>query len=258
MTEFVQFLFSPGGLVISVLLATLWVAARPQSRLARRFLGFIVASYTLMSIYAVTFVLTRPLVLGYHPLTAADVPPGRTAVVVLGSGSYSIQDWSGNEYSTTDESAASRVLEAVRVYRLINPEWVIASGGKLHPDDVAQATGDAMRSLLVQLGVPPGRIVLQTTSRNTHEEAQLNLDILRGVKADHVVVVTSDVHMRRAVGTFRAEGVEVIPAIARDPFQARSWQDWVAPSDTGLWGASSLAHETLGIGYYAARGWYRF
>ena len=90
--------------------------------------------------------------IGLRPLTAADVPPGRTAIVVLGSGSYAIRDWDDNEYSTTDAIAASRVLEAVRVYKLVQPDWVISSGGKVRAEQFAPATGEAMGRLLRAVG----------------------------------------------------------------------------------------------------------
>jgi uncharacterized SAM-binding protein YcdF (DUF218 family) len=258
MSAFVGFVFSQGGCVVAVLLAALWVAIRPQTKAARRSLVVVAVFYTMASVYAVGFLFTRPLVAGYRALTAAEVPGGSLALVVLGSGSYSIWDWSGNELSTTNVDASSRVLEAVRVYKLANPEWVISSGGKVHDDDVDEATGETMAGLLRQLGVPAGRIVVQTKSRNTHEEAGLDLEIIRRLKVERVILVTSDFHMRRSVGAFRAAGVEVTPAIARDPFPAREWQDWVVPGDEGLRRSSALAHEVLGIAYYALRGWYRF
>jgi len=64
--------------------------------------------------------------------------------------------------------------------------------------------------------------------------------------------------MRRAIGTFRAAGVEVVPAIARDPLEARYWYNRWLPSDLGLLKAEANAHEFIGIVYYAIRGRYVF
>jgi uncharacterized SAM-binding protein YcdF (DUF218 family) len=258
MTDLVGFVFSVGGLVVFSLLAVLWFSARPHSKLARRVALIVMVFYALATVYATSFGLSRLLVAGFHPLVATDVPPGRTAIVVLGSGSYTMRDWSDNEYSTADAMAASRVLEAVRVYKLVKPDWVISSGGKRRPDDLARATGVAMSHLLLQLGVPADRVVTETSSRNTHDESVAVAAMLPKLNVEHLVLVTSEVHMRRAIGTFRAAGVRAIPAIVREPFPPRSWQDWVVPREEGLWGTSMLAHEILGIGYYAVRGWYRF
>jgi uncharacterized SAM-binding protein YcdF (DUF218 family) len=119
-------------------------------------------------------------------------------------------------------------------------------------------TAIAMRDALVQLGIPASRIVVQTESRNTHEEAALDVQMLTPLNISRVILVTSEIHMRRSLGTFRAEGLAAIPAIARDPYDAHSWHDWIVPGDLGLMMSGSVAHEIVGIVGYAARGWYRF
>ena len=75
---------------------------------------------------------------------------------------------------------------------------------------------------------------------------------------DHVVLVTSQFHMRRSVGTFKAAGIEVIPAIVREPQAFDTWLEKLVPTDKGLKDSAMAAHEILGIVAYAVRGWYRF
>jgi uncharacterized SAM-binding protein YcdF (DUF218 family) len=258
MSEFVSFLFSVGGVITVILAAILWWVARPHSRLARRLALAVAVLYLFGSIYGVSYAVSRLLVIGFHPLEAADVPAGPAAVVVMGSGSYTIHDWSGRDYSAADPSAASRALEAARVFKLIDAAWVICSGGKLRPDDVDIATGVATSEVLKELGVPAERIVIDTTARNTHEESEVVKAMLPRLNVDHVVLVTTDVHMRRSLGAFRAAGVRAIPAIVGDPFPPRSLKEWVIPGDAGLWSTNLFAHELLGIAYYAVRGWYAF
>jgi len=257
MNAAVGLIFSLGGFVVCSVAAILVLLAKPMSRAARGLLALIVFSYACMSIYGLSHAFVKMLSASYQPFAAGDAPAGPAAIVVLGSGGYTIRDWAGNELSTPDGYAASRALEAARVYRLIDPAFVIASGGKISPRQGSEATGEIVRQTLVRLGVRQERLLTQTTSRNTHEEAVLDLEIVRKVGAAHVVLVTSDFHMWRAVGAFRAAGIEVVPAISRDPFPARFWDDWVLPGERGLREASSFAHEVLGIGYYRARGWYR-
>jgi uncharacterized SAM-binding protein YcdF (DUF218 family) len=177
--------------------------------------------------------------------------------VVLGSGGYTIRDWAGNELSTPDAYAASRALEAARVYRLVNPAYVIASGGKISDRQSSEATGEIVRQTLVRLGVPADRLETQITSRNTHDEAVFDSALVRKLGVQHVVLVTSDFHMWRSVGAFRAVGLEVIPAISLDPLPARFWDEWLVPGERGLREASIFAHEAFGIPYYWLRGWYR-
>jgi len=115
-----------------------------------------------------------------------------------------------------------------------------------------------MRDTLVRLGIPSSRILIENQSRTTHDEAVIVTKMLRTLKVDRVVLVTSDIHMRRSLGTFRAEGIDAVPAIARGPFPSGSRLIWLLPTSSALDETQAVAHEFLGIAYYAARGWLRF
>jgi uncharacterized SAM-binding protein YcdF (DUF218 family) len=256
--ELIWFLFSTGGLVVAVLAGTLWLRSRPHSAHARRFLFVVALAYAVLTIYGFGEGIGRLLVAGINPLAAGDVPPGRTAIVVLGSSGYTARDWANGTYSIVNRVDATRALEAVRVFRLVDAEWVISSGGRPRQDDPNEASGITLRDAMVTLGVPAARLIVETESRDTHDEAVIITPMLRNLNVAHVVLVTSGTHMRRSLGAFRAQGIRAIPAIARDPYSAMSWSDWILPSDLGLWKGSSVMHEIIGLAYYAARGWYAF
>jgi uncharacterized SAM-binding protein YcdF (DUF218 family) len=256
--DLIWYFFSVGALVVALLAGVLWQFARPLSARPRRFLVLVAGVYTVITCYGVSHAVGRLLTVGLAPFAADDVPRGRTAIVVLGSGSFTARDWSGSSYSIAGPMDATRVLEAVRVYRLIDADWVISSGGKPRPTDPHEASGVTMGESLAALGVPAPRIVVETKSRNTYEEAIVVAPMLQQLQVQHVVLVTSATHMRRSLGAFRTQGVRAIPAIAADPYVASSWIEWIVPSDLGLWKSASVVHEIIGLGYYAARGWYTF
>lgn len=58
-------------------------------------------------------------------------------------------------------------------------------------------------------GLPPGRILLETRSRNTHENAVESFLLADPQPGERWLLVTSAKHMPRAVGSFRAAGWEV-------------------------------------------------
>ena len=62
-----------------------------------------------------------------------------------------------------------------------------------------------MKTALVELGVPADRILLESTSQVTHDEAVLTARMLRDLEITSCVLVTSNLHMRRALATFRKE-----------------------------------------------------
>ena len=258
MRDLIWYFFSVGGLVVALLAGALWLRSRPLSARPRRFLILVALAYAAFTCYGIGHGIGRLLTVGLEPFVAGDVPRGRTAIVVLGSGSFTARDWTGSSYSIVDHVDATRALEAVRVYRLIDADWVISSGGKLRPTDPHEASGVTMGDSLAALGVPASRIVVETKSRNTYEEAIVVAPMLQKLQVQHVVLVTSAAHMRRSLGAFRTQGIRAVPAIVADPYTASSWIEWIIPSDLGLWKSASVMHEIIGLGYYAARGWYRF
>jgi uncharacterized SAM-binding protein YcdF (DUF218 family) len=169
----------------------------------------------------------------------ADIEPGRTALVLLSGRVETVRGGDGQLRRAMSPSCAARVVEAVRVYELIAPEWVISTGGLPNPAQKVQPAAEMMRDELVVLGVPASAILVESASRNTYEEAVNVASILRDLGASQLVLVTSESHMRRAVGAFRAQGLSPVAAPAPDPNRGRSW-----------------AHEFIGILYYRLRGWY--
>jgi len=63
--------------------------------------------------------------------------------------------------------------------------------------------------------------------------------------------------MRRALGAFRAVGVDATPAIAPDPWWHAPRPLWIMPTAHGLSFSGDIVHELFGIPYYWARGWWR-
>ena len=250
------FIFSVGGLVTAVLAAAIWCSVRPRSTAARRFLLGVAVVYTLASIYAVPVATARLLTAGYQRFDRSDLPGDRTALVVLDSGTETVQGWD-EQLSPLNVSTGARVLEAWRVFNRLSPAWIISTHGDSGTRAAHRRGGVNMRDALVQLGVPADRILVQSGPRNTREEAILVVPVLRTLHVEHVVLVTSGVHMRRSIGAFRALGIVAIPAIAPDPRSWRGWPEWIRPTREGLEYSSEVAHELAGIPYYWMRGWWR-
>jgi uncharacterized SAM-binding protein YcdF (DUF218 family) len=257
-TAAVRSLVSESGFILLTLVFGLWLASRPASRGARRGLLITAIIYGCASVYAASYPFEQLLSIGYRPLTRDDVPAGRTAIVVLGSGSFTARDWDRGEYSIIDKGAAERVREATRILWLIDANWVIASGGPIDSSDSNVPTAIAMRAALNDLGVPATRLLALPGASDTFEEAVALGPFLEQLGAEHVVLVTSRRHMRRSIGAFRAVGITAIPAVARNSFLDRPWREWWLPRREGLDEAHAVVHEYLGIVGYAARGRYKF
>jgi uncharacterized SAM-binding protein YcdF (DUF218 family) len=257
MSAILEFICSLTGLMLSVGAVAIWLHRRPASARGRRALAAILAAYFLASAYVVPFALTRLLTRGLQPFSRADAQARRTAIVVLGSGAAVATDWDQRSVSYADLASGIRIAEAARVFRLVPDGWIISSGGTVSGGETGPTTSETMRDALVSLGVPAGRILVETRSQSTHEEAVFVAPMLRSLSADRVVLVTADYHMWRSLRTFRAAGIDATPAIARDPMAGASWWRWLQPTPLALRFTSSALHEFVAIALYAARGWLR-
>jgi len=248
--------FSVGGLLLLLAAVCVWLLVRPRSRPPRIILLIVVIWYYAVGTYPFPRALNHLWSREFAPLTRSDVPPGRVAIALLGSGSFTAVDWADNRAVIPDPIGLERALEAARLYALLDPAWVISSGGPASRGSSDFTSGQAMRDALVRLGVPASRVILKDDAGDTHDEAQNVAGLQPRLHVDHVVLVTSAVHMRRARATFRAAGVSVIPAPAReDKPVTLGWRMAYLPSERGLYEALLAAHEMLGVAYYRLRGW---
>ena len=116
---------------------------------------------------------------------------------------------------------AGRVIAIGRLARDYPNARIIYSGGdgSLRGTDGAEA--DYLQPLLDSFGVGRERVTLERASRNTAENAAFSKEIAKPKPGERWLLVTSAVHMPRAVGAFRHAGfpVEAYPV---------SWRTGVA------------------------------
>ena len=109
-------------------------------------------------------------------------------------------------------AAADRIWHAARLYRAGKAPRILASGGNLPWSGVEQPESSVMAELLQELGVPAAVILQEPNSRTTRENRDRSLPILRANGVRRILLVTSALHMPRALALFRATDLEVIPA----------------------------------------------
>lgn len=130
------------------------------------------------------------------------------AIVVLG-GAVCPPELGGSEIDLN--SAADRVWYAARLFHAGKAPMLILSGG-YDPERNAYSEARAMATFLADLGVPTQAVVLEEQSRNTRQNAAFSAALLKARGIDRILLVTSALHMPRAVALFTAQGLQVIPA----------------------------------------------
>ncbi len=213
-----------------------------------------VAGYWILSCPAGAALLARTVTADYRPLETADAASGAQAVVLLSGGSRTIRAAGGRLPMVTTPSAM-RALETARVYRLLGDPLVIVSGGITEGGGKSISEADAIRAAVVALGVPAGRVALESESRNTREEAVALKRMLAERQIDRFVIVTSAIHMGRSLAAFAVEGLHPVPSAA-PIYQDRLDAPFaLTPNEVSLEIGNAVVYEWGARAYYWWRGW---
>lgn len=145
-----------------------------------------------------------------YPEVPVEALPRADAIVLLGGG---MAPAAHGRLHPDLGSAADRVWHAARVFRAGKAPILLASGGS-DPAVTPSSEAASMAALLVELGIPSSAIVQETRSRTTGENARFAAELLRPRQARSILLVTSALHMPRAVLEFERQGFRVIPAAA--------------------------------------------
>lgn len=152
--------------------------------------------------------------------------------------------------------AVDRVLAGVSLVKQGKGATLLLSGGSgsRYDQDISEAM--LLRDFVIELGLQPQQILLDTTSRNTHENAVNSAEIIRNHHYQHVLLVTSAAHMRRSLAAFQKQGIfpDTYPVDVRagdlelTPFS-------FVPSEGSLEGVMLVMREVIGLVAYRLQGY---
>ncbi|HSV31101.1 MAG TPA: YdcF family protein [Atribacteraceae bacterium] len=186
----------------------------------------------------------------------SPVPPGTAqerAIVILGGGS--LYD---AETLTTSPGPYTllRCLAAFRLYQ-DRPLPVVVSGGSLRGSD-SENDANIMKAILLDWGIPKRDIMVEDQSLTTWENARYTVPILELLDAEHFFLVTSGLHLRRALFAFH----EHIPGAVITPIRAHLSYDLVPlslvdflPSRRAFNAVSQAIQEMIGYLFYRLIVW---
>jgi uncharacterized SAM-binding protein YcdF (DUF218 family) len=106
------------------------------------------------------------------------------------------------------DAHVDRLLRAWELVRAGKARAVLLSGGFIAPEPGDVPEADLLAGKLAQWGIPPAQIVVEAASRNTLENAVETARIASARGWRTLLVVTSAVHLPRAMGCYRAVGLE--------------------------------------------------
>lgn len=179
----------------TILVATLSIGAVLLWTRWRRSGKWIVSVTALLALLVATLPLEnwiiRPLEDRFPPIN--QLPEQVSGIITLGGGT-------------------ERLFEFIAIARR-HPEARLVFSGGAGPLFLRQKgkEADAARMFFERMGLDATRILFENKSRNTYENAILSYALVKPKTAEKWVLITSAVHMPRAVGVFQKVGWSVIP-----------------------------------------------
>jgi uncharacterized SAM-binding protein YcdF (DUF218 family) len=217
----------PVGLCLTLLFAGLVLLRRKQNgRLGYLLLCLAALGLLITSLPITGFLLLRPL----EDMAGPRANPedlkrlGVSSILVLGGGGVS--DW--------------RVVEGIRLWRHVPESRLILSGGQ-------KGEGKPIQELPPELGVPEAALDFRPGAVDTAGESSL---FAATVGPHPFALVTSAYHMPRAIGLFRAMGLNPVAAPCEhraEEFPA--WQTCLLPNADSLLSTQLAIHEYMGIAW---------
>ncbi len=254
-SKLLGYLAAPFSLTVSLLILALLAWLVRAKRLSR---------FCLITGVVVLVVCSTPLTSNWvrfslenqYPPVAIHASPEANLIVVLG-GVLAKPVKPRLEAELVDSS--DRILHAFRLYKAGKAPAIFLSAGGIGVTGDEKYEAFYIAQLLMEWGLPESAIIQSNQSRTTRENALETAEYLAQKNSLHepVLLVTSALHMPRAVRTFEKAGVTVIPSVtdvsAGKPIYP-SIVYWL-PSLGALNSFTKAWHEYLGLWVYRFRGW---
>jgi uncharacterized SAM-binding protein YcdF (DUF218 family) len=248
---YVQLLLEPVGLVAALLLMATVHFVIKKNKTAWR-LGF--------TIFVIYMAFTTPLgankLVGIledrYPEPSPCVDASRDVVITVLGGGMSGQADSVHELERLHNSSYQRALGGLRLAKQHPQADVYFIGGGLHAE-VSEA--ELMAHLITRLEPLGDRVVVENDSANTVENARALASLLQARNIPQIYLVTSALHMPRAVSVFKKVGFDVC-AYPVDRLKVEpKYSGALVPQISALTKSTQAIHEIYGYLFYLLVGW---
>jgi uncharacterized SAM-binding protein YcdF (DUF218 family) len=249
----------PGSLeflLLGFFLGVILLFAHRETRVwGSSILAFLAVLYFLLSLPLTARTFERLLTDRSQPVRTVEDAGGAEVIVVLGGGSATFRA-GGNEINELSDATALRVLEGARLYKLLDEPAVVVSGGTDELVDALTPESVPMQQELLDLGVAPDHIQMESISGSTLDQAERLSTLLEARQIGDFILVTSPIHMRRALAVMRAEGLDPVPSPSSQHSEDHIVERGsVLPHPAALRASRTAIREGLAVLFYWLNGW---
>ncbi|WP_242220192.1 YdcF family protein [Shinella zoogloeoides] len=178
---------------------------------------------------------------------------GPICIITLGGGFESEVVTARGGFEMTQ--AGDRFVETLRLALEFPQARILISGGDGSLSGAYEGDAIVGPRFLEAFGVPATRVIRETESRDTFENAGNTQDLLKRNGLENCLLVTSAFHMPRSVGLFRKLGLTVLPwpTDYRTTGTARLGLDLTQPSINAQLMTTAM-REWTGLAFYRLAG----
>lgn len=234
-------------------LVALWAGLRHKVRLQRYACTALVLAFLAIGIFPLGDAMLRPIEASLLPPQDLGAIDG---IIVLGGG----EDLPVSRHWARPEmgEGGDRYLAALALAQRYPEARVLFAGGSGRLRDVGGALemseADIARQVFAAQGLTPERVLFESRSRNTAENARLSHALVAPAAGDRWALVTSAFHMPRAARSFAAAGWTGIVPFPVD-YRTRAWKDGIGWNFQRNLELMNIAlREWVGQAAYAATG----
>lgn len=245
--HFVEAIFNPFFIIVLVLIVCTWLLFRKKEHpVVRVGMVLVLMGLFLCSTGWLPRFLTQQLENQYPVVTKVDSAVHWIVVLGGGQAQYIHSPVNNLLYS----ASIRRLLEGVRLYRQLPDAKLLLSGG-----EYGGKTAEALRlaTLTSWFAIPMNDVILESGSINTEEQARA---IKKWLNHAPFYLVTSAIHMPRAIALCRAQGLQPIAAPTDFTYYwyDERWHKMYVPNPNNLVYLTIAWHEILGRTWAWLRG----
>lgn len=194
-------LLRPGTILVWAVFLGWLALLRNRRRLGMWLIGLGAFGAVTLTFLPLGYLALRPLEAQYPVAPPVSDVEG---IIILGGAEdlHPALVWGGRLVNDN----AERILEALTLAQAHPEAVVLFSGGRAAPPSIDIIDSDTPAGLLLTLGLEPDRLILESASRNTHDNAVFGRDLVPKALSGDWLLVTSAYHMPRAVATFCTAG----------------------------------------------------
>jgi uncharacterized SAM-binding protein YcdF (DUF218 family) len=235
-------LLDPSMWIVSAVVLAFLLVWRNHFRAAQWTLGLTALIWWGLTQSTLPGTIARPLEQAYAPLV--KLPPHVDGIVVLAGAQYS--DLTAVYGQPQFNEEAERVMELIALGYIYPHARLVYSGGSTPGRRHLMSEAEVVRRFLRRQRFDPSRLTFEEQSANTYENAVRTYALLQPKPGETWLLVTSAIHMPRAMGSFAKAGWHIIPY----PVSYRVGPKPGGPAEANYETLRAAIHEWTGIAVY--------